>query len=275
MVCHFCPEAGKGGIGMREPSTVIKALGLAARAYGTERISPYFEASLFSPTDAWADEFHHQYREAGHNIKWRCESRVDVMTPKQVARLADAGLRVLDLGLESASIRQLTAMGKTREPCRYLRRASDLLKACADFGVWAKVNVMLYAGETPDTITETTDWLEAHRKCIKGISAGAVAVYGPSHVSGQFIAEIRRLGASIVNERSLEEVGYSGVHLSAELDEQAAIEVSRSISRSFMSASDYFDLKSFSYFPRHYSFADFEADVRNSDSSQLPFVSGT
>jgi hypothetical protein len=42
-----------------------------------------------------------------------------------------------------------------------------------------------------------------------------------------------------------------------------------------MRQDDYFDLKSFSYYPRHYRRADFAADVLACDSSRLPFrISG-
>jgi len=43
------------------------------------------------------------------------------MTPETVAALAQAGLKVIDLGLETASPSQILAMGKSRDPDRYLK----------------------------------------------------------------------------------------------------------------------------------------------------------
>jgi radical SAM superfamily enzyme YgiQ (UPF0313 family) len=77
-------------------------------------------------------------------LKWRAETRVDHMAARHVEILAKAGLRVLDLGLESASAKQFEIMEKTRSPDVYLRKASELPQACHDNGVWTKVNVLLY-----------------------------------------------------------------------------------------------------------------------------------
>jgi hypothetical protein len=270
MKCRFCPESGRHGA-MVKPNLLIKSLDRTVMTYATEEISPYFEASFFAPSDAWIADFQSAYSSSGHQIRWRCESRADLMKPHQLGKLAAAGLKVLDIGLESASPSQLTAMGKAHDPVRYLRRASELLKACGDHGVWAKINILLYAGETRGTIAETTDWLEAHRRYIKGLSVGPVVIYGPMTVSGLFVAELGRYGARVVDESSLERFGVSDVHLSAELDDEAAVELSGAISRAFMCAEDYFDLKSFSYFPRDYTYVDFLADACTPGREMLPF----
>jgi hypothetical protein len=43
------------------------------------------------------------------------------------------------------------------------------------------------------------------------------------------------------------------------------------MSRRYMSQDDYFDLKSFSYYPRGYSRKDFDADIAASPPERLPF----
>jgi hypothetical protein len=47
--------------------------------------------------------------------------------------------------------------------------------------------------------------------------------------------------------------------------------ISLSLSRRYMTKDDYFDLKSFSYYPRGYSRIEFDADVAASDHAILPF----
>ncbi len=42
---------------------------------------------------------------------------------------------------------------------------------------------------------------------------------------------------------------------------------SKEISRDFMTAKDYFDLKSFSYFSRDYSYSDFIRDIKAENGS--------
>jgi len=61
-------------------------------------------------------------------------------------------------------------MKKTKNPEQYLVRASKLIKECYEHDIAIKVNILLYAGETEKTILETTEWLEKHKKYIKGVS---------------------------------------------------------------------------------------------------------
>ncbi len=61
------------------------------------------------------------------------------------------------------------------------------------------------------------------------------------------------------------------IHLSHDFDAKSAEAASLELSRRYMDADAYFNLKSFSYYPRDYSRTDFDYDVAASDTSQLPF----
>jgi hypothetical protein len=61
------------------------------------------------------------------------------------------------------------------------------------------------------------------------------------------------------------------IHLSHDFDAISAEAASLEMSRRYMDADAYFNLKSFSYYPRDYARADFDSDVAASDTSQLPF----
>jgi len=184
--------------------------------------------------------------------------------------LAGGGLRVIDLGLESASRSQLISMGKTSRPERYLEKASELLQACSDEGVWAKLNILLYAGETSATIDETVQWLDKHVSKIKGISANSVTAYGCSQGTRTFVADLLRRGA-IVDSSSLKSVGILKSHLSREIDYEASQRLVRRIAQRYMSQRDYYDLKKFSYFDRGYSYAEFVGDLVGISDEELPF----
>ena len=134
-------------------------------------------------------------------------------------------MKVVDLGLESASPRQLQRMQKTRDPAGYLASAAAVLEACRANGVWAKVNVLLYAGETNDTIQDPA-WLEAHADCIKGVSVGPVVACGPPRQAAPLIAAFESDGASAVDAQAAAETGVPAPHLSREIDADAAEETS-------------------------------------------------
>jgi hypothetical protein len=61
------------------------------------------------------------------------------------------------------------------------------------------------------------------------------------------------------------------MHLSRDIDAAGAESISLDVSRRFMTMDDYFDLESFSYYPRDYGRLDFDADVAQSDPLTLPF----
>ncbi|MEV3802012.1 hypothetical protein RI528_00480 [Aeromonas veronii] len=216
-------------------------------------MSPYFEASMFKPTISWLEELTKQRMNHSHSYFWRSESRADTFPIKQIPELAKAGMKVLDLGLESASPTQIKRMGKSKTPEKYLSRASNLLEQAHNAGIDVKVNVMLYAGESSSrTIEETYKWLDQHRNYIKGVSVGPVLAFGWDNKKSEFIKTLLSFGASIYGKNALE--GVTRFNLSSSINHDASLSISKELSRSFMTAKEYFDLKSFSYFSRDYTY---------------------
>jgi radical SAM superfamily enzyme YgiQ (UPF0313 family) len=270
MGCNFCAEANIALGDCRDEREVVRELTTLRAAYEGV-IHPYFQASFFRPPTTWIQGLSTELDRQGLSLEWRAESRVDGLSPTQIGELARAGLTVLDLGLESASPLQLSRMHKTTNSHSYLRRASDLLKACSDHGVWTKVNILLSPGETRETVDETMSWLNHHRTAIKGVSVGQTIVfrYGPS--THEYVREIAAHGAKPVSEDALDRDGYTHLHLSSEMSHETALETSRNISRDFMGMDDYFDLKSFSYFPRGFSKQEFLSILAGMQSESLAF----
>ena len=271
MGCSFCEERDIRLTGLRAPARLADLLADAASQYLGGEIHPYLQASFFLPNLRWAEQLAREVADRGLSLSWRCETRVDGMKPDTVAALAAAGLKVIDLGLETASPAQLRAMNKARDPDRYLRAASELIHACAANGVWVKGNVLLYAGETARTLEETRGWLDDHAKSLKGISVGPVVAYGPPVHVRPFLAELGRLGATPVDPASAELSGITQLHLGPGLDAEEAEAECLAMSRRYMDDRAYFDLKAFSYYPRGYTVEQFHADIALSDVAMLPF----
>jgi hypothetical protein len=271
MGCHFCEERHLKLTPIRAPENLVRAMLHAAELYSDPHLHFYLEASRFNPSATWAHEFAEAYRGAHLSFQWRCETRVDGVHQAALTDLARAGLKILDLGLESGSATQLAAMNKTRDAERYLERGSKMLRHCRDLGIWTKVNVMLYAGETEQTLTETQSWLSHHKDCIKGVSVGPVAVYGHGASARRFLKELRSKGASAVDPGSIERDGYAHLHLSKDVDYDRAKAISLRLAQEFMGDRDYYDLKSFSYLPRGYSYDHFRADMKGLPPDNLPF----
>ena len=271
MGCAFCVENDSPLSQLRSPVSTVNSIAHICNTYNTEFINVYFESSFFHPSRYWAAEFDRLYHEYGLSATWRTETRVDGLTPKTLKHLASAGLKVIDLGLESASPTQLIRMKKCANPKKYLKKASELLQECKRLGVWVKINVLLYAGENRETIEETAAWLSLHRNFIKGVSVGALTIYGPDERSHLFLRSLAPMGTKAVDPFSLEHRGYSHLHLSNYIDFDASSEIALALSKEFMAEEDYFDLKSFGYFPRGFSYDQFRLLVSSSPAEILPF----
>jgi radical SAM superfamily enzyme YgiQ (UPF0313 family) len=268
--CSFCLEKDAPLQKIKSSEYILEEVRSIQSMYQSELVTPYFESSFFRPSSNWAKQLAKDYTTGNYTFRWRSETRIDSLSEEILNSLATAGLKVLDIGLESASIHQLKLMNKSNKPEVYLERASKFLKVCNALGIWAKVNVLLYAGETVDTINETIVWLEKHKECIKGVSVNPLIVYGRDENTQSYLKELKEYGAEPVDKNySLK--GYTMMNLSKNFSFEIAEEYRIRISKLFMTSDDYFDLKSFSYLPNTFTKKDFEKICLGADVSKLPF----
>ncbi|WP_439845411.1 B12-binding domain-containing radical SAM protein [Aeromonas veronii] len=256
--CSFCQERNEKLLAPKDPKIIIEEAKNILLHDNLNKMNIYFEASLFQPNAAWTKKLIEQQNNNSCFFDWRAESRVDKFRTEIIPLLAKSGLKVLDLGLESASPVQLERMGKTSRPEEYLGRASDLLYALNESGIHVKVNILLFAGENKFTIRETYNWLEAHKKLIKGVSVGPVIAFGWDDNKKDFLKRLSSFGADALPTK---QIGITHLNLSKEITYHDSLRISKEISKSFMTADDYYYLKSFSYFPRDYTHIDFMNDV--------------
>lgn len=258
MGCSFCQERDSPLQPLKAAQTLVSELRQTLVRDHLLEMTPYLETSMFVPTASWAASLKQELERNELAVRWRTEGRVDNIQPELIPSLAQAGMKVLDLGLESASPTQLIRMRKTRSPSKYLDRATRLLQACARHDIRVKVNLLLYAGENDDTVAETLNWLDSRKEMIYGVSVGPVIAFGwPESVSG-YLAELQQFGATAHHSPC---PGVVHLNLSPEIDHESAKGLARAIGRRYMSASHYYRLKSFSYFARDYSFEAFLVDA--------------
>jgi radical SAM superfamily enzyme YgiQ (UPF0313 family) len=270
--CEFCADKDVALTLLKSPEKIINEIIDVIKLYGENDLKFYFQASFFNPTDIWIEQFHKSYVESKLKIQWRCETRADInLNEENIRLLSLSGLKVIDLGLESGSPTQLERMKKTAKTQKYLDKASQLLKHCNDYGIWVKVNILLYPGETNDTIIETISFLESNKNYIKGLSVYPTVIYGSDQHAINFLREIEDYGASALHGK-IEETGITNLNLSPEIMFEKAKQLSVNIPKNFISQQDYFDLKSFSYYPRNYTYSDFTNLISTIEKENLPFI---
>lgn len=269
--CNFCVEAGVSRQWVRSGTDAAAEMARLSTLYGDMKIQPFVEASLFNPSLEWSTDFARAYANLQLHVPWRAETRVDVLRADVLSVLYDAGLRVLDLGLESASHPVLSAMQKTRNPARYLARAAETLALCADIGIAVKLNIVIFAGEDRGSLGVTRDWLRQHAGGFQGISVNPVSFY-PVGAANALPGQWSALGARLVDSAALERDGIGLIHPSPSLSRTDAVEYGLELAREFMTMNNYFDLKKFGYFPPSLDFPTYRQAVKRSDPHDLPFL---
>lgn len=271
MGCSFCEEKDIKLEPIINPEILSRNIESIFHDYNKEPINSYFQASMFLPNLRWSEHFVETFQKTSVDITWRCETRADTLSSKILQNLAATGLKVIDIGLESASHQQLNNMGKTKDTTQYLEKADQLIKAASKLGIWTKLNILLYPGETMSSWRETTSWLEERAEYIKGVSVGPMRVFGLDHEKDSFIKSLKKFNVSPVKNDSTKIEGVSKINLSSEIDNGMAEKLALGLSKKMMSKNDYFDLKQICYFEHDYDYENFIKDVASSNKDILPF----
>ncbi len=263
--CAFCADGKNKRLQNKSVQSVMRELDYLDNLYGN--YSVYLEAPHFHFNKAWCEELVKEMKKRQKITSWRCTTRVESVPIEMIGKLAATGLKILDIGLESASPTQLLKMNKTKCPGKYLERALKILEECQKHNVWVKLNILLFAGETNETVEETVRWLKKHRHLIKGVAASSLVYYKGSGL----LEDLLEQGARVPDGYVVNDHGFVDLDLSDEIDSKAAKKICRAISRLMMTQKDYYDVKSVSYFERGYTYEQFENDVACCEPEKLPF----
>lgn len=271
MGCSFCQEKEEPLSKFKSGSDICHEARNTILQDDLIPMNAYLESSIFIPNKKWIDSLLFNRDTSNQNFKWRTEARVDSIKPRFMKELKKCGLEVIDLGLESADKEQLLRMQKTKNPELYLQRASELIHSAYNAGVRVKVNILLFAGESERSIDNTMKWLDQHKTLITGVSVGPVILFGWPHKTASYLDELHNYGASSSHEAVL---GAKHINLSKEIDYEKSIQLSKKIGQTYTTASNYFFLKSFSYFSREYTYDKFLAEaLRLEDSLNFKITS--
>lgn len=245
--CEFCLEKDYPVSQIKSPLDVIGEAKKICEMYQARNLNFYFQASIFNPSIQWAKDFAKYYKENNMEFQWRFETRVDTINLESIKILSEVGLKVIDLGLESASIRQIRKMNKAKDPNLYLEKAEKLLKTLYENHIWSKVNILLYLGESYETIQESKKWLDKNKQYIKGVSVNPFILYLNGENQNEFFTMIEYETQSKINLDKLEQDGFLYIDLSEQIPIEKAKALSKEIADTYMTLSDYLELKEICY----------------------------
>lgn len=263
--CNFCADRGNRRLPNKSVGKIMKELDALDFLY--PKYTYYMEAPHFIFEKEWTEILCYSLLEREKIQKWRCTSRVESVPLDMLKDLGQAGLKVIDVGLESASYIQLQKMGKSINPEKYLEKAERILDVCSQNNIWVKFNLLFYAGETYKTIEETERWIYKHRNQIKDVSVSSLVYYKNTGNIKELIKE----GAKIPSENLLEEQGYVNLDLSDEIPFSEAKKYLNQIPKLVANQRDFYDIKSIAYFSSDYTYDEFISDVKRCNVEDLPF----
>lgn len=244
--CSFCLEGKYRFIKNKTAQHLIDEILNLIQIYQNPNLNIYLEGAIFIPTLKWVLEFEKLYKKYNLKVKFRLQIRAETIKNLKIfSHLANAGVKVIDIGLESASVLQLINMQKVQtiqQAQQYLNSAQNIIKTAAENWIWIKLNILLFPGETEKSINETINFLTINKKYIKGISANPLILYLNEN-NFDFIKQIEKLSQLKVNLVELNQKGYTF----APINKNFNVNLYLSKIINLFSIKDYNDLKKITY----------------------------
>ncbi|MCL4383939.1 B12-binding domain-containing radical SAM protein [Patescibacteria group bacterium] len=163
--CTYC--ASTKGIRYRSVDNVIKEITEVKRKYGTVQFT--LKDDSFTVDKKRVKEFCQKLIDLKINIKWECNTRVNLIDEEMLRIMKKAGLNFIKVGVESGSQKMIERMNKGIT-LDQIRKAAQLFRK---LGIhWTGYFMMGVVGETEEDIYETVKFLNEVKP-----NLGVIAVY--------------------------------------------------------------------------------------------------
>jgi len=247
--CWFCSNASVFARKVRYKSSkrLIEELCAIREQYGKpEPFNFYLIAKTYGLDKEITVDFARCVAQLPFKVQWRTQSRADIIDPEILPILSAAGLRMLDLGLESASPKMLLLMNKTRDPQEYLRKAEAVIEKAAQLpGTFLKLNLIFHPGETAETLAETLSFLFRWRSKIDAVTVSPVMVDPGAPLWHEFPSFERRFGSRLIKNEFWDSMHIYPADPSSELSFEQMNTLSTLVSKMFQIKENYLLMRMF------------------------------
>jgi radical SAM superfamily enzyme YgiQ (UPF0313 family) len=267
--CEFC-SSGRTRLRHKPVSDIVAEVESILSVYGADFMSIYFEAPVFLLDDSRLVELAHLRAEHDLSFTWRAETRVEYLLPDRIKLLTSAGMRVVDVGLESGSPELLVSMNMTGNPSQYLGTASSALRIAREQGLLAKLNLLFYAGENVPTLRQTLRFLDGNSRNVESLSAYPLFLYPGTHRQ-EVLDDISKAGGSLVETAEWASRHLCPVDPSHDFTYSELQDIGITLGKSYQTMRSFFINKSHGYFCPGTTYREFEECVRSLGVDRLPF----
>jgi len=152
--CNYCPVANTK-YGGRSAETIVEELKLLKKVGNIRYV--WFYDEIFTINRKRVIEVCKKIMEEKLNIKWFCDSRVELVDLELLKWMKKAGCIGISYGVESGSQKILDSMNKGNT----VKQAINALKLTRIVGIPIQLNLLLgYDGESIDTLEETRSFVK-------------------------------------------------------------------------------------------------------------------
>ncbi len=158
--CTFCDAPITMGTKLRFWSIerVIADIRFYKEKYGVTNF--VFKDSTFTAKKKWAEQFCQALLDAGLDIKWRCNTRANLVPPHLLELMAKAGCYVINFGVESGDPEVLKRIKKEVD----LDEVVDAFERCRKLGIRTYATFLMgNPGETVESARNTLEFAKRIR----------------------------------------------------------------------------------------------------------------
>jgi radical SAM superfamily enzyme YgiQ (UPF0313 family) len=154
--CSYCVSSRISGIQFRarNPNSVVDELEWLRDEYGADAYSFYDDA--FTLDIERAKRICEEIKRRKITIPWDCQTRVDHVTKKLLAKMREANCQLISFGVESGCQKILNSVSKQTT----IEQNKKAVKWAKEAGLPVSISVIIgYPGETEETLKETLDFI--------------------------------------------------------------------------------------------------------------------
>lgn len=152
--CDYCPYPVNYQWRERNVEKVLDEIEVAANTFGAKAL--LFRDPLFSVNRKRARQIAEGIIQRGIKIKWACETRLDLLNEELIDIFYESGLRVINVGIESADEAILKKIGRAPVPVEHQER---IVKFCDSIGLRVCAFYVLGLPEdSPEKIRSTVEY---------------------------------------------------------------------------------------------------------------------
>ncbi len=180
--CIYCKPSTDliygGGIRYRSATNVVDEIKGLVKLRKQSCIRIFFKDDTITMHPvSWFETFRDELKEAGIDLDWHCNSRVDTVSRDKIRVMKESGCHVISFGVESGSQKILDFYKKETTP----QQAIEAFNWCHEYKVEATANLMIgFPMETNDDLKQTYELL-------KKLKPDDIIVYFSTAIPGRYI----------------------------------------------------------------------------------------